>query len=226
MPWPSWAFAKERRLSQCSTTTPTPSSAGSAYNKLRAVSVPINTALRGEFLRHQIVDAGCSIMICEGHYLDRVRAIADGVSALKTVLARGRVDGAARQGKVSIAPLDEHRGTDDTPLNKKPLPSDLASLIYTSGTTTPSPWPCARQPGARRARHHHRRRPGRRPGLDRVPVPRPGRRQDHPGRRGHGAAASLRHRLADPVPPPSGRDLQPHPQAGRRGRGRVHRTAS
>lgn len=28
-----------------------------AVNKLRAVSVPINTALRGEFLRHQIADA-------------------------------------------------------------------------------------------------------------------------------------------------------------------------
>ena len=29
-----------------------------AINKLRAVSVPVNTALRGEFLRHQIADAG------------------------------------------------------------------------------------------------------------------------------------------------------------------------
>jgi crotonobetaine/carnitine-CoA ligase len=109
-----------------------------ATNKLGAVSVPINTALRGEFLRHQIDDAGASLVVCEADYLERIRAVADGVSALKTVLARGRVDGAARQGQVSIAPLDEHRGADDTPLDKKPLPSDLASLIYTSGTTGPS----------------------------------------------------------------------------------------
>jgi crotonobetaine/carnitine-CoA ligase len=29
-----------------------------ALNKLSAVSVPLNTALKGEFLRHQVVDSG------------------------------------------------------------------------------------------------------------------------------------------------------------------------
>jgi crotonobetaine/carnitine-CoA ligase len=107
-------------------------------NKLRAVSVPINTALRGEFLRHQLVDAGCSIMICEGHYLDRVRAIADELLALKTILVRGAFAGGSTAGAVQLAPLDEHRGNDDTPRPDKPQPSDLACLIYTSGTTGPS----------------------------------------------------------------------------------------
>lgn len=107
-------------------------------NKLRAVSVPINTALRGEFLRHQIVDAGCSIMICEGHYLDRVRAIAAELPALKTILVRGAFAGGSTAGAVQLAPLDENRGNDDTPRPDKPQPSDLACLIYTSGTTGPS----------------------------------------------------------------------------------------
>ena len=35
-----------------------------AVNKLGAVSVPINTALRGEFLRHQIADADTPLLIC------------------------------------------------------------------------------------------------------------------------------------------------------------------
>jgi crotonobetaine/carnitine-CoA ligase len=100
--------------------------------------VPINTALRGEFLRHQLVDAGCSIMICEGHYLDRVRAIADELLALKTILVRGAFAGGSTAGAVQLAPLDEHRGNDDTPRPDKPQPSDLACLIYTSGTTGPS----------------------------------------------------------------------------------------
>ena len=54
-----------------------------AINNLCAVSVPINTALKGEFLRHQIADAAA-------------------------------------------------------PLARKPSPSDLSCLIYTSATTGPS----------------------------------------------------------------------------------------
>jgi carnitine-CoA ligase len=109
-----------------------------AINKLRAVSVPINTALRGEFLRHQIADADASLMICEGAYLDRIRAVIGDLPALKTVLHRGPVDGGWTSAGVSIRSLDEHRGSDDTPRREKPQPSDLACLMYTAGTTGPS----------------------------------------------------------------------------------------
>src|SRR6202008_3033095 len=37
-----------------------------------------------------------------------------------------------------LAPLDQHRGSDDTPRPDKPQPSDLSCLVYTSGTTGPS----------------------------------------------------------------------------------------
>src|SRR5690606_36793797 len=53
-----------------------------AVNKLCAVSVPINTALRGEFLRHQIADADTQLPICEASYLERVPAVAVQVDAL------------------------------------------------------------------------------------------------------------------------------------------------
>jgi carnitine-CoA ligase len=109
-----------------------------AINKLRAVSVPINTALRGEFLRHQIVDAGAKLVICEADYLDRIRTLIADLPSVKTVLCRGSVDGGAHSSSVRIAPLDEFRGDDDAPLRDKPQPSDLACLIYTAGTTGPS----------------------------------------------------------------------------------------
>jgi crotonobetaine/carnitine-CoA ligase len=109
-----------------------------AINKLRAVSVPINTALRGEFLRHQIVDADACLVICEGAYLDRICTVIGDQLALKTVLYRGAIDGPLPAARVRIAPLDEHRGNDDAPLLEKPQPSDLACLIYTAGTTGPS----------------------------------------------------------------------------------------
>ncbi|MEZ3187482.1 AMP-binding protein, partial [Pseudomonas sp. LM13] len=47
-----------------------------AINKLRAVSVPINTALKGEFLRHQIADTNTKVVICEAAYLDRIVPLA------------------------------------------------------------------------------------------------------------------------------------------------------
>src|ERR1700748_2313895 len=109
-----------------------------AINKLRAVSVPINTALRGEFLRHQIADADAGLMICEGAYLDRIRAVSGELPALKTVLYRGAIDSSSTSAGIRIASLDAHRGSHDTPRREKPQPSDLACLMYTAGTTGPS----------------------------------------------------------------------------------------
>src|ERR1700757_1815049 len=111
-----------------------------AVNKLCAVSVPINTALRGEFLRHQIADAGAPLVISEADYLDRIAAVAAQLSEVKQVLYRSTDAGAAAVtattcGPLPLAPLDAHRGHDDTPFERKPKPWDLASLIYTSGTT-------------------------------------------------------------------------------------------
>jgi carnitine-CoA ligase len=109
-----------------------------AINKLRAVSVPINTALRGEFLRHQIADAGAKLVVCEADYLERIDVLIGALPSVKTILVRGAIEGTIRSTGVHIAPLDEHRGADDAPLNDKPQPSDLACLIYTAGTTGPS----------------------------------------------------------------------------------------
>jgi carnitine-CoA ligase len=108
-----------------------------ASNKLRAVSVPINTALRGEFLRHQVADADASIVICETSYLSRIAAVSAATPAVKRILYRGRLDGETGS-EVPVEPLDEYRGTDETPITEKPDPADLACLIYTSGTTGPS----------------------------------------------------------------------------------------
>jgi crotonobetaine/carnitine-CoA ligase len=108
-----------------------------AINKLCAVSVPINTALRGEFLRHQIADASNSVLVCEADYLERILNVSAELPALKRVLYRGSPQVPANV-QVDVAPLDTYRGDDDSPFGVKPRPSDLACLIYTSGTTGPS----------------------------------------------------------------------------------------
>jgi carnitine-CoA ligase len=108
-----------------------------AVNKLCAVSVPINTALKGEFLRHQIADADAPLVICEAAYVERIAAVSKGLPAVKQVLQRG-VLSEARCGELPLASLEAHRGSDETAFEHQPAPSDLSCLIYTSGTTGPS----------------------------------------------------------------------------------------
>ncbi|CAN5336830.1 ATP-dependent acyl-CoA ligase [soil metagenome] len=108
-----------------------------AVNKLCAVHVPINTALRGDFLRHQIADAGAPLVICEPGYVERIGLVAHQLADVRQVLHRG-ASPEAPCGALPLAALDAHRGSDDTPLASKPNPWELASLIYTSGTTGPS----------------------------------------------------------------------------------------
>jgi crotonobetaine/carnitine-CoA ligase len=111
-----------------------------AINKLCAVSVPINTALRGEFLRHQVADAGAALVVCEADYLQRIADVAGGLPEVKLLLQRAGTGAgiAGAAGSIEVAPLDDHRGRDDTAPAVKPKPQDLACLIYTSGTTGPS----------------------------------------------------------------------------------------
>lgn len=108
-----------------------------AVNKLGAVSVPINTALRGAFLAHQIRDADCKILICESDYLERVVAVVDELPNLELILVRGKYIELPQCSKRVLA-LDEYRGTNNEGFESKPRPSDLACIIYTSGTTGPS----------------------------------------------------------------------------------------
>src|SRR5882724_12444398 len=59
-----------------------------AINKAGAVSVPVNTAYKGEFLRHQLNDCGAALVIAEADYGQRVVEVQDGLSAVKTLLQR------------------------------------------------------------------------------------------------------------------------------------------
>jgi crotonobetaine/carnitine-CoA ligase len=108
-----------------------------AVNKLCAVSVPINTALRGAFLAHQISDADCKILICEADYVERVIAVADTLPNIELILYRGELE-RLPDSSMPVLALDEYRGSNEEDFEAKPSPSDLACIIYTSGTTGPS----------------------------------------------------------------------------------------
>lgn len=108
-------------------------------NMLGAVWVPLNTAYRGEFLRHQVDDSRAQILLCEGSYLEAVAGVSQGLPHLRLVLCRGEIEAeAASTSAVPVEPLDDHRGSDSSPIESTARPGDLCMLLYTSGTTGPS----------------------------------------------------------------------------------------
>jgi crotonobetaine/carnitine-CoA ligase len=106
-----------------------------AINTLGGISVPVNTAYKGAFLRHQANDAGASLIIAERDYAERVLQVAPGLPALKTLVYRGdrpdALDGFAGKALAWSAFVSED--TSDPVVAVKP--GDLAMLIYTGGTT-------------------------------------------------------------------------------------------
>jgi crotonobetaine/carnitine-CoA ligase len=107
-----------------------------AANFLGAIWVPVNTALKGDFLHHQIADAGAAVVIAESDYAQRILEIANQLPDLEHVVVRGELpDNRAARSMTTVAAITPVEGF-VTPSVVEPR--DLAMLIYTSGTTGPS----------------------------------------------------------------------------------------
>jgi crotonobetaine/carnitine-CoA ligase len=99
-----------------------------------AVAVPINTAYKGDYLRHQLVDSGSTVLVVEEALADRAERVAadSGVAHLVVIGALVDVPG------TTVHTWDELLGADDREPSVDIRPSDLATFIYTGGTTGPS----------------------------------------------------------------------------------------
>ena len=104
-----------------------------AANRASAVGVPVNTAYKGEYLRHQLADSGAKVLIVEAALAERAIFVADQIDTLEHVIVVGH-DGESTPG------TNWHSWTDalampDTPLGRPTDPTDLDIFIYTGGTT-------------------------------------------------------------------------------------------
>ena len=54
-----------------------------------AIAVPINTAYKGQYLRHQLVDSGSGVVIVAEDLLDRIDAIASSIESLAHIVVLG-----------------------------------------------------------------------------------------------------------------------------------------
>lgn len=106
--------------------------------KVGAVEVPINTAYRGEFLRHQLVTASCSTLFITSDILSEVEDVVASVPGLsRVVVMDGDIDShlGMALSVLSYESVVSDR-TDDPGI--KLSYSDIGAIIYTSGTTGPS----------------------------------------------------------------------------------------
>jgi crotonobetaine/carnitine-CoA ligase len=109
------------------------------------VAVPINTAYKGHYLRHQLADSGARVVVVASSLSDRVADVVDGLPELTHVVivdggtagpGVGSADGDA--GHVTVHRWDSLLSADDKEPSVTVRPSDLATFIYTGGTTGPS----------------------------------------------------------------------------------------
>ncbi len=106
--------------------------------KLGAVSVPVNTAARGELLRYYLRQSDCESVVVDEALLERLAEVLPELPLVKRVLV---VHG--KGSKAAVAPphvdlLARVAAASDGPRGDEVRCSDLLMLAYTSGTTGPS----------------------------------------------------------------------------------------
>jgi crotonobetaine/carnitine-CoA ligase len=102
------------------------------------VAVPVNTAYKGEYLRHQLVDSGSRVILVASSLFPRLAEIVGGVPDLDhiVVVDDGEpTDLRSTDGLVPVHSWDELMAETGPPPAVSVSPSDLGTFIYTGGTT-------------------------------------------------------------------------------------------
>ena len=104
-----------------------------ACAKLGAVVVPINTFLRGEFLRFQLGDSQAATLITDAAGLREAGPLVPTLPDLRRAVALD--DGEVPDLGIEVAAYRKLETADGSPPRPRLSPSDLAGVLYTSGTT-------------------------------------------------------------------------------------------
>ena len=101
-----------------------------ALARLGAITVPLNTALKGEELAFQVADSGTAVLIVEPKFHQLMAGVSSGVKGVKHIFV---TEGDPPAGTVAFSELLKHR--ERAPLDVKVDEMDSAVIMYTSGTT-------------------------------------------------------------------------------------------
>jgi carnitine-CoA ligase len=107
--------------------------------KLGAIAVPINTAYKGEFLRHVLADSGARVVVVQGDFASRVAEVAgpelpELTSCIATAPADAVIGAVTQHDWEALLAVSPVGPVADPGVG----PADLACFIYTAGTTGPS----------------------------------------------------------------------------------------
>jgi crotonobetaine/carnitine-CoA ligase len=104
--------------------------------KLGVVEVPINTAYKGELLKHLVTNSESKVLFIDSEFLDRLLIIQDDLPKLERVVCRGDIDPKLDESiSVPVSSIEAFFNYPDDSLTVDVLPSDPVAFIYTSGTT-------------------------------------------------------------------------------------------
>ncbi|HET9528957.1 MAG TPA: AMP-binding protein [Blastocatellia bacterium] len=106
--------------------------------KLGAVTVPINTAYKGDLLAHILNNSDAEVLVVEEQYLETIKGIVGGLGGLKTVLVYPNAEQASALGCDTVLPLSSlYKAAADKPASEVSH-TDPVMILYTGGTTGPS----------------------------------------------------------------------------------------
>jgi crotonobetaine/carnitine-CoA ligase len=96
-----------------------------------AIAVPLNTALRGNGLRHTLTDSGAEVLVVEPGLVPALLNV-DIPEALREVWVLGEVPDVALSGPAAVR---THPGLGPAVPTADPAPDATLAIMYTSGTT-------------------------------------------------------------------------------------------
>ncbi|HEX6444728.1 MAG TPA: AMP-binding protein [Streptosporangiales bacterium] len=100
---------------------------------LNAAEVPLNTGFKPPQIAYVVGHCEAEVLVVEEHYLPLVRAVADELSTVKSVVVRGD-PASARDLPFAVHGLGELAAAEPaTPARVRP--QDILGILYTSGTT-------------------------------------------------------------------------------------------
>ena len=107
-----------------------------ALAKIGAIEVPINTSNKGELLSHVINNSDAKSIIVDSKYQVRLQEIFARMPNIDLVFVKGEFSGdwAERKG-LSVYSFDSMNSGIEDPPDVEVRPSDIWSIMYTSGTT-------------------------------------------------------------------------------------------
>ena len=112
---------------------------------LRAWEVPVNTGYVGRMLHYLLEHSRSKLLVTAADYLERLGDVADGLTHLETIVVHDRDDVTSDLPFRVIGRGDFLAGAAPATDLGGPGPADIATVMYTSGTTGPSkgvlvPW--------------------------------------------------------------------------------------